>query len=121
MSYKITSLYKLPHGHAVAVCLPEVWQYMVNHLENCIDYRGSNYLNSIFVAIAETLGFTSVENAITFFRTMLAEMEMKYPVASDCEAELELLIKSVNPLRLKNNPIRLTDYVIKQCYENILK
>ena len=29
MSYKITSLYKIPHGHAVAVCLPEIWRYMI--------------------------------------------------------------------------------------------
>ena len=26
MSYKVTSLYYLPHGHAVAVCLPEIWR-----------------------------------------------------------------------------------------------
>ena len=33
MSYKITSLFKLPHGHAVAVCLPEIWKYMLDHPE----------------------------------------------------------------------------------------
>lgn len=33
MSYKITSLYKLPHGHAVAVGLPEIWQYMITHMD----------------------------------------------------------------------------------------
>ena len=27
-SYKITSLYGLPHGHAVAVCLPEIWTFI---------------------------------------------------------------------------------------------
>ena len=31
MSYKLTSLYGLPHGHAVAMCLPEVWEYMLGH------------------------------------------------------------------------------------------
>ena len=32
-SYKITSMYKLPHGHAVAICLPEIWKYMLLHLD----------------------------------------------------------------------------------------
>ena len=31
MSYQLTSLYHLPHGHAVAVCLPHVWRYMQQH------------------------------------------------------------------------------------------
>lgn len=30
LSYKLTSLYNLPHGYAVALCLPKVWRYMHN-------------------------------------------------------------------------------------------
>ena len=33
LSYKLTSLYKLPHGYSVALCLPKVWRYM-NDVEN---------------------------------------------------------------------------------------
>lgn len=44
MSYKITSLFGIPHGHAVALCLPAVWRYMNNHMDHCIDPRGANYL-----------------------------------------------------------------------------
>jgi alcohol dehydrogenase class IV/phosphorylcholine metabolism protein LicD len=33
LSYKLTSLYGLPHGYAVALCLPKVWRYM-NNKEN---------------------------------------------------------------------------------------
>ncbi|MBR1766792.1 MAG: phosphonoacetaldehyde reductase, partial [Bacteroidales bacterium] len=31
MSYKLSSLYGVPHGHAVALCLPEVWLYMLEN------------------------------------------------------------------------------------------
>ena len=41
MSYKITSFYKFPHGHAVAVCLPEIWEYMIGHMDKCLDKRGT--------------------------------------------------------------------------------
>ena len=40
MSYKITSMYGLPHGHAVAVCLPVIWKYMADHTDENIDKRG---------------------------------------------------------------------------------
>ena len=45
MSYKITSMYGLPHGHAVAVCLPEIWEYMLSHPGKCVDPRGERYLS----------------------------------------------------------------------------
>lgn len=31
MSYKLTSLYKIPHGRAAFVCLPYVWEYMIKN------------------------------------------------------------------------------------------
>ena len=33
MSYKLGSLFGLSHGHAVAVCLPEIWEYMLVHAD----------------------------------------------------------------------------------------
>ena len=36
-SYKLTSMYKLPHGHAVALCMREIWPYMLKHLNKCVD------------------------------------------------------------------------------------
>ena len=51
-SYKITSLYKLPHGHAVAICLPEIWSYMLGHIENCVDIRGGKFVEEVFDNIA---------------------------------------------------------------------
>ena len=39
MSYKITSLYNVPHGYAVALCLPRLWTYMLGNLNKVIDCR----------------------------------------------------------------------------------
>ena len=105
MSYKITSMYKLPHGHAVAVCLPEVWQYMLEHPENCIDARGTAYLNGVFEEISRSLGADTAESAIAVLREMMEAMELGKPVSEDREVELDVLALSVNPVRLKNNPV----------------
>ena len=120
MSYKITSLYGLPHGHAVAICLPEVWTYMIEHIENCVDNRGRAYLNGIFEEIAHALSFSSVKEAIVFIRAILREQDMKHPVSKEKDVEIDILASSVNPIRLKNNPIKLDFQVIKDLYNEII-
>lgn len=120
MSYKITSLYKLPHGHAVAVCLPEVWEYMIGHMDKCVDVRGRAYLSEIFDFIAKTMDTSNPINAIELLRQMMNEMEMDNPVAGNLEEELTVLSTSVNPVRLKNNPVILDDTSIRAIYQKIL-
>jgi alcohol dehydrogenase class IV len=106
-SYKVTSLYGLPHGHAVAVCLHHIWEYMNVHPEKCIDNSGEEYLKSTFLDIAHALGCDTVSEAISLFRSMLDEMEISQPISREREKELEILSSSVNPIRLKNNPVEL--------------
>ena len=108
-SYKITSLYKLPHGHAVAVCLPEIWDFMTNHMNRVIDVRGRMYVDKIFEVIATAMGPGNTRLAIAQFRQMMAELELTNPIAVNREEELSVLSKSVNPVRLKNNPIGIDE------------
>lgn len=120
MSYKITSMYKLPHGHAVAVCLPEIWQYMTNHLNEVSDSRGSRYVEKTFYEIAEAMGYDKIRVAIAQFRQMMHDMELSYPKTTNKEEDLEVLVKSVNPVRLKNNPILIEESTAYSLYSHIL-
>ena len=120
-SYKITSLYKLPHGHAVAVCLPEIWEYMLGNLVKCLDKRGQNYLSGIFNNIAQAMGAKTPLDAIAIFREMMTKMELTNPVSDNLLSDVMLLTSSVNPVRLKNNPVELDDVTIKNLYEIIVK
>ena len=120
-SYKITSLYKLPHGHAVAVCLPEIWEYMLGNMDKCIDRRDQDYLNGIFKDIAITMGANSPSEAIVLFRDMMKQMDLANPTANKREEELSVLSTSVNPVRLKNNPVKLSVPVIRSLYDSIIK
>lgn len=121
MSYKITSLYGLPHGHAVATCLPEIWEYMLSHPDNCIDSRGKDYLLSIFQNIANAMGVESPYAARDIFTCMMRDMELQNPVSNNRLEELEILSKSVNPIRLKNNPVLLDGDAIQSIYDVIIK
>lgn len=111
MSYKITSSYGIPHGNAVAICLPEVWESMLK----------DSTLSGTFREIARELGQETPEKAILWFREMLSEYEMKYPEAKDFDVELQMLTDAVNPVRLKNNPVQFTPEELKEMYKRILK
>jgi len=113
MSYKITSLFGLPHGHAVAVCLPGVWQYMMEYPEQCVDARGTDYLKGIFREISALI-------TVDDFREMMTAMELGRPVSDNPSAHIDILSTSVNPIRLKNNPVRLSEDVIRRLYGAIL-
>jgi alcohol dehydrogenase class IV len=120
-SYKITSLYHLPHGHAVAVCLPEIWTYMDHHPEKCIDSRGADYVNAVFLEIAHAMGCDSVEEAVACFRGILEACGMTNPQSVDRDHELKVLAESVNPVRLKNNPVKLDAETARAIYAVVVK
>ena len=43
MSYKLSSEFHIAHGHAVGLCLPVIFQYTLEHLEQCCDVRGKGF------------------------------------------------------------------------------
>lgn len=119
MSYKLTTLYGLPHGHAVALCLPRLWEYMNENLHKCLDPRGADYVKHVFEEIACALGAKSAEEAIIGFDAMLDSMDIQSP---ECNSEdLEILSTSVNAERLKNNPISVSQADFYELYQNALK
>ena len=121
-SYKLTSLYGFPHGHAVAVCLPDIWQYMIDNMgRHCIEPRGEDYLLDIFAQIAHTLGCSSPSEGVVWMRSLLDVMQLPSPVGRRRDEEIGLLTTSVNPVRLKNNPVAMDSHAIRRIYEHIVK
>lgn len=121
MSYKLTSLYRLPHGHAVALCLPEVWDHMSTHPEQCVDPRGEEYVQRVLLDIAHTMGGRDSQGTIERFRMLLQEFGIDKPMELQRQKVLEALTKSVDPARLGNNPIKLDEDTIMDLYRHILK
>jgi alcohol dehydrogenase class IV len=117
MSYKMSSTYAIPHGHAVGIGLPKCWRYMQAHIDDCIDKRGKSYLQGIFNEIAQTLGGNTVEEGIAVFEKLLADLQISAPKAK--QSDVELLVASVNTDRLKNNPVDVSKG-LKEIYQNIL-
>lgn len=120
MSYKLTSLYGISHGHAVFLCLPKVWRYMSGNMDKCCDSCGKDFLANIFSDIAKVLGFCDIENAVLFLEKLGEDWGILPPAVNN-EDEIDKLVSSVNVQRLSNNPVLLDKAVIKNIYREILK
>lgn len=115
MSYKLSSLYGLPHGHAVAISMQQVWKYMNNNNKTCcVDPRGTQYVSGILDDIGDMFSLES-------FNSLMQELEMDNPISKDRDNDINTLVESVNSTRLKNNPIGLSSSVIRMMYEEIVK
>lgn len=103
MSYKLTSLFGISHGHAAALCNAELWQYM----------QSSDAVKDLTEIIGDKT-----------FRELLTCAEFISPLKDasdpDFDSTLEFLTSSVNPVRLKNFPVPLPEDVIRKIYRRIL-
>ena len=109
MCYKITTLFSTAHGHACALCVNELFPYMLENLDKCTDPRGLEYLAKTLKEITDVMGRSFGE----FYESL--ELDKPEPEAG----QFEILKKSVNTERLMNHPIALDLDTIDYLYHKI--
>ncbi|MCR5653500.1 MAG: phosphonoacetaldehyde reductase [Ruminococcus sp.] len=119
MCYKLTSLYGIAHGHAAALCVNALLPYMTANTQNCIDSRGEEYLKGVFLQIADALHCDSTDELCEKFSSIVSKLGLSSPEYK--EEDFEILKNSVNPTRLKNNPVSLSVDTIDMLYHQILR
>lgn len=120
MCYMLTSLYSIAHGHAAALCVSKLWLYIIEHTDECIDPRGKAYLEKTLNELAAAMGCSSAKEAADLFGNIFSKLKLSIPVPEN-ENDFEILVASVNPDRLKNNPIKLNEIALNDLYHQILK
>ena len=119
MSYKITSMYKISHGHAVAICLPYVYDYMINNMDKLIDKRGLEYFKKVVSEISGLFGCINYNDFKSKFLDIYNNLKLETPTIKSVE-ELNELVLSVNTTRLKNNPVKLDQDALNKIYMKCL-
>ncbi len=115
MSYQLTKLYSLPHGHSVSLCLGPVWEEMLSRPE------GLEAAQKEFASIALAMGEATPQDALKRFRKLVEVFGFASPKARDREKELSHLVSSVNPARLSNHPAKFSAQTLRRLYERIVK
>lgn len=119
MCYKLTGLYGIAHGHAAALCVAQLWPYMLDHLDGCADPRGPGYLQEMFGTLAEALGHKTPAQAAAWFAALVQALALPQPGPVGPQ-DIALLAGSVNQSRLKNNPVALDAAALETLYRQIL-
>ncbi|WP_165253942.1 iron-containing alcohol dehydrogenase [Adlercreutzia sp. ZJ304] len=138
MSYKLTSLYSIPHGHAVAVCMPFVWDALIDacgsDLSNKADVgqlydsfngvRGSirdklHQLNTLMCG-NESSEVQNIYQGVECFKRICQDMDLPVNWMPTDLSDIDVLAASVNLQRLSNFPIEFTYDQIEALYEKIL-
>ncbi len=119
MSYKITSLYGISHGHAVAICLPHVWKYIIKHVDDCCDPRGINYLNKSLQELNDLFGCEETEQGVKKFNVIYKKLHLETPEVHSLN-NIDELTEAVNILRLSNTPVTMDKDCIYKMYKKIL-
>lgn len=118
MSYKLTSLYGIAHGHAVALCMPYAWEYLAHHTDSLRDGVSKRDMEDALIELNRMFRCKTTGETVEFFRGMLAEFGLKAPKSSP--EDLEVLAKSVNAQRLKNYPAQIGEAEFREMYRLIL-
>ncbi|MCD7892803.1 MAG: phosphonoacetaldehyde reductase [Erysipelotrichaceae bacterium] len=120
LCYKLTSLYGIAHGHAAVLCVSQLWPYMYENIDKCIDSRGRDYLIGIFNEIAIAMNCDTVKDSIYKLNAIIKRLELNVPVMKDM-SDYNKLVNSVNPVRLKNNPVELNLNDINNIYHKMFE
>ena len=101
MSYKLSTMYGLAHGHAVAVCMQPVWKHLMDIVSNLIENSCENYEK---------------------FVKLLNEFDLRHisGVVGDIDILAVELADSVNIQRLSNHPVALSKQLLTEMYSEIL-
>ena len=118
MSYRITTLYRIPHGHAVAICLPIVWRYIADNMNLCQDSRGIGHLQKSMRTICELFESDNDVDAIEKYQNILKRLQIE-PPTNICDKDLVDMEQSVNMERLGNTPVSIDSSDIHELYYNV--
>lgn len=114
MSYKLTSLYGIAHGHAVALCMPFAWRMLLERAEGSVIDR----LREVDTLVTGDVG-APFGAGLSVFEEMLVKTGLGAPEGAD-EGDLELLSGSVNAQRMGNFPMVLTREELYKGYRKVL-
>lgn len=120
-SYGFSSLYGMPHGHAVWLTLPKIFQ-IHNNIETIAqrETRGQEYFRHIMLKLRDIIGIGEDIGVIPFFNQMLNSISVKGGIDENIDLSFDQkidLIQNVNNERMSNNPVIFSDDQIRWIFE----
>jgi phosphonopyruvate decarboxylase len=117
LSYMLTSKFGIPHGHAVALTLGNtlVYNSRVSKID-CNDERGETYVRKTMEKLVNLMGCSSALEARGHLDKLMRDigLETSLDKMGVSEEDMGEIVKSVNQERLKNNPRKMSQEVLRR-------
>ncbi len=111
MSYKLTSLYGIGHGHGVALCIVPIWRMLHDKAQN------DESLHNCLQELADVMSSATIDESIQRMERLINELNL--PVKKVGREDVELLARAVDLGRMGNNPVIFTLEEIKELYKTL--
>lgn len=131
MSYKLTSMYGIPHGHAVALCMPHCWREL---LDTCIRAdchelvtdADATWLRlkeiSGLMCTGQVNGCSDPVEGFMAFEEFVCKLGLENSWRDKVRfGDVAVLANSVNAARLSNFPIKLDEQALHRMYRDICR
>ena len=129
MSYKLTSLYGIPHGHAVAVCLPLVWEKLIDECAKEDREERVAAVEQTWTRLNQIGGLMCCQGVSETrdpqlgcqgFKEICRTMSLPDEWIPGDLSDIPVLTESVNAQRLGNFPLKMDQSSIRDVYEAVL-
>ena len=119
-SYAITSHHSVPHGHAVWLTLPRIFEmHATASSEMVTDPRGMEHFQAIMTRLMDIWGIVSPKDSERSLKSYLQAINIESEmgeIGANTAEKREFLSKQVNMQRMSNNPIALTQTHVNQIF-----
>jgi len=120
-SYGLTKRYGIPHGHAVWVTLPKIFEIHATSHANLIgDPRGLKHLEPVMAKLMGILNIAAKRDIGIKFENMLTSIDIKADIVIDLEIPRKgrlALSSNVNKERMGNNPVMFSQSHIDEIFK----
>ena len=105
MSYRLTKMMGIAHGHACMLTLPTLWEMMMDHEE----------MKETLQDLTAKMRLGDPQMVPRLLKGILYDLEMDVPPMPD-DQTLDELTDSVNVERLNNHPVAMSQEEIREAY-----
>ncbi len=115
-SYAFTSFFDVPHGHAIWLTLPAIFEIHFGAKSNFNDPRGKKHLSSIMNELIKKLNLQNDEAKEDQLNEFLHEVGVESKMENlgiDNIKKRENISNQINIERMENNPVNLDSYKSK--------
>jgi len=120
ISYPITTYFGLQHGHAVALTLGYFFEINYNFEDtDILDDRGAEYVRDTMMELFNMFGVKCALDCKRKWHNLMDSIGLEYNLKNigiSSEREIDKIIDNIDMNRLKNNPVRISKYALKEVF-----